>query len=269
MKLIDQDKKNNIKPTPVINPLLHKDLEGLERKHSWKYRKAIGMLTYLQGTTRADISMATHQAARFSVCPKLSHERAVHRIGRYLKGTSDKGFIFRPDKAKGLEYYVDADFAGGWDKADASNPEAVTLRTGYVIKYENCPVLWCCKLQSGIALSTTKAEYITLSQSMREVIPFMILQKEINEVLRLNLEEPKFYCNVFEDNNSCITIATSNKFFPRTKHITIKCHHFQHGVKEKLVTILHIDTHEQLADIFTKPLDETLFVHLRSELLGW
>ena len=80
------------------------------------------MLTYLQGTIRPDISMATHQAAIFSIDPKLSYERAVHRIGRHLKGTSDKGFIFRPDKIKGLECYADAYFTGRLDNDDASNP---------------------------------------------------------------------------------------------------------------------------------------------------
>ena len=123
-------------------------------------------------------------------------------------------------------------------------------RTGYVIKYTNFPVLWCSKLQSEIALSTIEAEYIVLSQSMREVIPFMNLLPEVNKIFSLNLDEPKFHCKVFEDNNSCIAIATSNRFSPRTKHIAIKYHHFQHYVKQKLVTILPIDKKEQLADIF-------------------
>ena len=103
LKLIDQDKNINIKPTPAIKPLLHKDLGGLKRDHSWNYRQNIGMLPYLQGTTRSDIHMATHQTARFSIDSKLSHERAVHRISRYLKGTNNKGFIFRSKKERGLE----------------------------------------------------------------------------------------------------------------------------------------------------------------------
>ena len=91
--------------------------------------------------------MAIHQAAIFSIDLKKIHERTVHIIGRYLKGISNKGFIFRPDKVKGLECYVDADFSGGWDKTNASNPEAVISRTEYVIKYANYSVLWCSKLQ--------------------------------------------------------------------------------------------------------------------------
>ena len=63
------------------------------------------MLTYLQGTTRPDISTAVHQCARFSQNPKLSHERAVKRIGRYLLETKERGICFVPDPKKGLEYF--------------------------------------------------------------------------------------------------------------------------------------------------------------------
>ena len=143
-------------------------------------------------------------------------------------------------------------------------------RTGYVIKYANWPVLWCSKVQSEIDLSTTETDYIALRQSMREVIPFINLLQEVNKIFNLNLlDEPKFHCKVFKNNNSCIVIATSNIFSPRTKDIAIKYHHFQHYVKQQLVTILLIDTKEQFADIFTKPLDETLLLYLRLELLGW
>ena len=63
----------------------------------------IGMLGYLQGTTRPDIAMATHQFARFNNNPKLSHEQAVKSIGRYIWDTRDKGIIYRPDITRGLE----------------------------------------------------------------------------------------------------------------------------------------------------------------------
>jgi hypothetical protein len=133
LEVLSIDDKVNHQPTPAIKPLLYKDLEGLERKHDWNYRQAIGMLNYLTATSRPEIAMAVHQAARFCINPKLSHERAVNRIGKYLLGTKGKGLLFKPDPKKGLECFVDADFAGGWNKADSSNAEAVLSRTGYVI----------------------------------------------------------------------------------------------------------------------------------------
>jgi len=57
------DSKDYLKRTPVGKPLLYKDVVGVESKHSWNYRSAIGMLNYLKNSTRPDIAMAVHQCA--------------------------------------------------------------------------------------------------------------------------------------------------------------------------------------------------------------
>ena len=135
--------------------------------------------------------------------------------------------------------------------------------------YANCPVLCCSKLQTEIALSTIESEYIALSQATKEVSPFIIFLKEINAVFPLNLKEPKFHCKVFEDNNSCISLATVQKSSPRTKHLVLKYHHFRRFVKDKTLEIFSIDTTEKITDIFTKPLDEAAFIYLRKKLNEW
>jgi hypothetical protein len=112
----------------------------------------------------------------------LCHEKAVKRIARYLLSSSDTGIHYKPDKSRGLEVYVDADFAGGWSSGDYHNPECVLSRTGYVIMYAGCPIMWSSKLQTEITLSTTETEYIALSQSMRETLPFMNLMQVIGDV---------------------------------------------------------------------------------------
>ena len=58
------------------------------------------------------MSMAVHQCARFCKDPKLSHERAIHRITRHLIQTKDEGLRCKIDKSKGIELFVDADFTG-------------------------------------------------------------------------------------------------------------------------------------------------------------
>ena len=90
--------------------------------------------------------MAVDQCARFSSNPMLSHEIAVKRIRRYLLGTKNLGIVYNPDMKKGLECYVDADFAGGWAKADADNPDNVLSRTGYIIMYAGCPLIWASRM---------------------------------------------------------------------------------------------------------------------------
>jgi hypothetical protein len=81
----------NKKFTLAAAQVLNKDLHRIPRKKSWKYRMAIGMMSYLQGHTRPDISMPVHKTARFLNDPKLVHEQAITWIGRYLLGTKEKG----------------------------------------------------------------------------------------------------------------------------------------------------------------------------------
>ena len=85
-------------------------------------------------------------------------------------------------------------------------------RTGYVIKYTVCTVLWCSKLQTEIALSSLEVEYIALSQVLHEVIPFVAFMKEACFILYVHLPNPEVFCKVFKDNQSCISIVEANKF---------------------------------------------------------
>jgi hypothetical protein len=227
------------------------------------------MLNYLAATTRPDCLFAVHQCARFAANPKLSHERAVKRIVRYLKGTLNKGIILRPDPDRGVQCYVDADFAGGYTNDTSEEPISVFSRTGYVIFYLGCPVIWVSKLQTEIALSTVEAEYIALSQSMRDIIPLQDLMKELNGIFGHRDIKPNINCKLFEDNNGALELAKTPRYRPRTKHIAIKYHHFREHVQNGSISIHAIDTKEQIADQFTKGLQLATFEYLRCKLLGW
>ncbi len=93
-----------------------------------------------------ELQMAVHESARFLVNPMRSHELALMQISRYLCDNCGRGIIFKVDKTKGLEVCVDADFARGWSCADAENADNVLSRTGFVICYANCLLVWCSKL---------------------------------------------------------------------------------------------------------------------------
>lgn len=60
------------------------------------------MLAYLLASSRPDLGMAVHQCARFCVDPKITHERAVMQIEKYLLGTKDKGLQFTSDVKREL-----------------------------------------------------------------------------------------------------------------------------------------------------------------------
>ena len=110
--------------------------------------------------------MAVHQTSRFLMKPIRSHELAIIQICQYLVNNPDRGVIYTIDKSRGLEVYVDADFAGGWNMADSENADIGFLRIGFEICYASCPVVWSSKIQTKIELFTAEAEYIAMSQEL-------------------------------------------------------------------------------------------------------
>ena len=76
-------------------------------------------------------------------------------------------------------------------------------------------------------------------------------------------------CTAFEDNTGALELAMVSKIRPRTKHINNKYHHFRSAVRTGRIGVAHVPTKEQLADVFTKPLDQNMFLYLRRKLMGW
>ena len=130
------------------NPFLFKDQKGTPIKKDCSHRAAVGMLNYLQGSTRPDTSMAVHQCTRLCNDPKLSHERALQIIVSYLIQTNSNGLRCQSDKSKGIESCADADFSEGCDVQDSCNVDNLLSRTGYVICCVGIPTHCKIKLQS-------------------------------------------------------------------------------------------------------------------------
>ena len=250
--------------------ILTRDPKEAKFNNSFNYRRVIGKLLYLEKSTRPEIAFAVHQCARFCNDPRHSHGEAVKRIGRYLAGTADKGMYLRPSAAS-FDCWVDASHASDWNRVSAADdPATAKSRMGYVISFAGCPLLWASKMQTEIALSSTEAEYIALSQAMREIIPLIALMKEAEEMkLPIIPLPPQVHCKLFEDNSGAIEIAKVPKMRPRTKHLNVKYHHFRSFVLDGTVSVHQVSTTEQVADIFTKALNEELFEKHRLAIMGW
>jgi hypothetical protein len=124
-------------PEPASKEPLPKDEKGPPRKEYWSYPSLVGMLLYLSGNSRPEIAFAVNQCARYNHCPRLKHEQAIKRIGRYLKGTSENGMIIDPNEDLKLEMFADADFAGLWGFEEKDDPSSVKSRSGILITLGN------------------------------------------------------------------------------------------------------------------------------------
>ena len=143
-------------------------------------------------------------------------------------------------------------------------------RHGYIITYDNCPILWKSQLQTEVSMSSTESEHIGISYALREVIPIMEVMKELKQKHFIkSWNTPTLHCKVFEDNSGALEMAKNHKYRPRTKHLNVKYHHFCNYVKQGEISIHKIDTAEQLADYLTKPVNQDILDYLRGKVMGW
>ena len=108
------------KPIPAASSnilLAHKESPPFD--DSFHYISVIGKLNYLERSCRPDISYIVHQCAIFSTDPRRAHGQALRCLGKYLKENVDEGTTLQPEKGRGLEVWVDADFAGNWNRSDS------------------------------------------------------------------------------------------------------------------------------------------------------
>jgi hypothetical protein len=179
--------------------------------------------------------------------------------------------IFKPDHEAGLEVYVDADFAGNWNRSEAlEDRDTARSRHGFIVRHMGCNILWKSQLQTEIALSSTESEYTGLSYALREVIPLMRLLEEMkSHGFPISKTTSDVHCRVFEDNSGALEMAKVHKFRPRTKHMNVKLHHFRTFVEKGQITLHAIPSDKQLADYLTKALPESKLTKLRQQVLGW
>ena len=123
---------------------------------------------------------------------------------------------------------------------------------------ERSLVLWISKKQNRVALSTVEAEYISASSCYVQIL---WIKATLND-FGIKFKKVPLLC----DNESAIKLTNNPVQHARTKHIDVR-HHFIRDQQQKGdICIESVGTEDQLADIFTKPLDEKRFCKLRNEL---
>lgn len=202
------------------------------------YRELIGTLMYLATATRPDIAHAVSCLSQFLTKYSREHWNAAKRVLRYLKGTINIGITY---KARGdsLQGFTDAD----WGNC----PMDRRSYTGYVFTYNGGAVSWESRKQRTVALSSTEAEYMALTEASKEAIHLRKLLTCINH-------EDSTDIVLYSDNQGALRLADNPVFHSRSKHIDIRHHFVRQVVNKKLVRLEHISTDDMAADMLTKGL---------------
>jgi hypothetical protein len=110
-----------------------------------------------------------------------------------------------------------------------------------------------------MALSTAEAEYIALCVAVHEAVR---LRKLLADLFGHEMDSTVIHC----DNQSCVKLSENPVFHDKSKHIEIKYHYIRDMVQRKAVHVQYLSTHEQVADVFTKPLARTKFEYFCERL---
>jgi hypothetical protein len=119
-------------------------------------------------------------------------------------------------------------------------------------------VSWSSKKQTSVALSTAEVEYVATGQCCTQ----LLWMRQTLRDFGYNLSKVP----LLRDNESAIHIVDNTVEHSHTKHIDIRHNFLRDHQQRGDIDVCHISTENQLADIFTKPLDEKRFCGLRSEL---
>ncbi|GJT97563.1 retrovirus-related pol polyprotein from transposon TNT 1-94 [Tanacetum coccineum] len=233
--------------TPMSSDTKLTKYEECESVDSTKYRGMIGSLLYLTAS-RPNIMFSVCLCARFQEAPKISYLEAVKRIFRYIKGTTHLGLWY--PKGTGIEtvVYIDSDHVG--DYVDRKSTSGICTFVGY------CLTSWFSKKQTDLAISTTKAEYVSARKACQQAL--WMKQALIDYDVRLD------NVSIMCDNKGAIDLSKNPVQHSRTKHIEIRHHFLRDNVQKGHISIEKVSSVDNITDILIKPLKRESFNYLRN-----
>ena len=132
--------------------------------------------------------------------------------------------------------------------------------SGYTFVMSGRCVSWKSMKQRTVALSSTEAEYMALSEATQKAVWLNAFLCELNEIFSDTAVK------IYDDNQGSIALAQNPEYHKRTKHINVRYHFVREKVKDGQVILEYISTLDMLADFITKPIPATQFRVLRGKL---
>jgi len=208
------------------------------------YSNCVGSLMYGMISTRPDIAYGVSLVSRFMSKPGKTHWEAAKWLVRYIKGASDLSLVYTSNQSSHckVQGYCDSDYAGDLDKRRSLS--------GYVFTVGENTVSWKASLQHVVALSTTEAEYISLTEAVKEGLWLKCFMSELG----YDQDCAEIYC----DSQSAIHLSKNTMYHERTKHIDVRLHFIRDIIAEWVIKVKKICTDVNPADILTKvvPIDK-------------
>ena len=234
--------KERLSMTPGTPRFTARRLENEEDKVNAKdhetYRSEVGTLLYLTKHSRPDISNPVRELSKTMDAPAPVHLKEMYKLIRFVLSTKDYGLKFKLIKSITkwvLKALSDTDFA--------SDKEMRISIYGYVIYFCGIPIAWRSKGMKSVVLSTTEAEYMALSEVVKE-LKFIV---QLLQTMNITVELP---ITVHMDNVGAIWLSNNRNTGDRTKHIDIRASFVKEYQEDGKIIIKFVKSEDNEADIY-------------------
>ena len=150
-----------------------------------------------------------------------------------------------------LKVFTNVDWTGSIDYRKSTSGGAFFLGKRLVS--------WTSKKQNCTSQSTAEVDYVAAAVNCSNIVWF----KQLLAGMKIEIKDPFV---IYSDNTNAINISKNPVMHSKTKHIAIKYHFLRELVQDKEVRLEYVNTKEQIAYIFTKPLPKDAFLYLRGKL---
>ncbi|SPC65616.1 related to retrotransposon protein [Ustilago sp. UG-2017b] len=230
-------------------PIPETTASTMERK---EYPQIVGKLLWLSNGTCPDISQAVGVLARYMTQPSKEHCNAAQKVLQYLDHTQDTHLQYGGNKRQdSLMAHSDTNWASDATAQRRSSSGSAVFIHGNL-------VAWKSALQRCTALSAVEAEFVAATEAAREVLFFKHLFRSIG----IDVGTP----TIFSDNTGTIQVSKDPAQHWKLKHIDTKYHFIRDNIQDSKIKIKYINTAENLADVFTKPVGREVLQRARKGL---
>jgi Reverse transcriptase (RNA-dependent DNA polymerase) len=238
----------------IVRP--NDDVEKIDSKLQARYRSGVGMLLFLIKYSRPDLANVVRELSKCMDGASHAAYKEMLRVMKFVLETKEYCLKMQPiEEAKNwnLVTYCDSDCAG-----DAETRISVT---GFIIYLLGVPSCWRSKGQKSVTLSSSEAEYIAISEAVKEIRFIYYLLDSIGIKVELPIV-------VRCDNVGANFMAENSSSGVRTRYIDTRYHFIREHIEDGFIKIVFVRSCENVGDIFTQNVNKEIYDKHVSKFLG-
>ena len=231
------------------------DISKVDEKTQSMYRSGVGTLLYLTKHSKPDITNPVKELSKSMDCASMVHDTEMYRVINYVLEIKTLGLRMVPilkDDIWKLDALSDSDFANDKDTRYSVY--------GYIIYFCGIPVIWKSKSMKSVVLSTTEAEYVAVSEVVKEI-------KYLYQMLRSMEIKVPLPIKVQVDNVGAIWLANNSSVSERTKYVGLWTHLVRDVIKDQVIEINLVKSVENESDIMTENQQGQHYMYAKSKLV--